>query len=202
VEMRLAVTRDLYRVLAALGLFISLVAGATIYLEQTGLLQEHYGAHVHWAAILVGAPLLAGFAIRAIKIRYSGLLLFVGGVLAAMLVYPVYVDLWPEPPNLVLAALYAALTYSAARLALIPLGVTLDVLKVRWGQLRYNRRRNNGAARKAYRAAMARSSRRRTTGPNEIIRYSRYSTRIAVLQLLMAVLSLLVSVFSIFFLSR
>ena len=198
-ELRFAITQDLYRVLAALGIFVGLVAGTSIFFETTRLLYGEYGAHAHWAVILVAAPLLAGFGVRLLKIRYSGLLLFAGGIISAMMVYPVYVELWVEPPDLVLAALFAALTYSVARLALVPIRVTYDVLKVRWSQLRYNRRKNNGAARKAYRAAMSRS-RRTVTGPYEMLKYSRYSTRIAMLQLLMAVLSLLISVFSIFFL--
>lgn len=198
-ELRFAITQDLYRILAALGIFIGLVAGTSIFFETTRLLYAEYGAHAHWAVILVVAPLLAGFGIRLLRIRYSGLLLFAGGIIAAMMVYPVYVDLWVEPPDLVLAALFAALTYSVARLALVPIRVTYDVLRVRWSQLRYNRRRNYSATRKAYRTAQNRS-RRAAHGPHEMIRYSRYSTRIAMLQLMMAVLSLLISVFSILFL--
>lgn len=198
-EYRLAITRDLSKVLAALGLFIGLVAGSAIFFESTRLLYRPDSAQMHWAVLLVAAPLLAGLLVRTLRIRYPGLLLFVGGILAALLVYPIYVDLWVDPPDVILAILYAALTYSVARLALIPIRVTFDVLRVRWSQVRFNRRRNNGPARKAYRAAMARA-RKPSVRPHEMLRYSRYSTRIAILQLLMAVLSLLVSVFSVLFL--
>lgn len=188
-ELRLRITDELYRLLLGLGLFMTLVAGTAIFLGHDMLVYYHYGPYAHWSVILVAAPLLSGLLIRWLRVPTPRLVLLISGCLAALLVYPVYVDLWPNPPGLPLAGLYAALTIGVASLALVRVRLLIDLLWVRWGQWRTASRRSRpGGSRRSIRA------------PHEMLRYSRVSTHLAMLQLVMAALSLLVSVFSILFL--
>ena len=189
-ELRLRITDDLYRLLLGLGAFVTLVAGAAIILGRDMVVYFKYGPYMHWSAILIAAPLLAGLFVRWLRVPSPRLVVFISGIFAALIVYPVYVDLWPDPPPIALAGLYAALTIGVAGLALIRVRLLIDLLWVRWGQWRNSsRNRKNGRPRRSIRA------------PHEMLRYSRVSTRLAMLQLIMAILSLLVSVFSILSLS-
>ena len=188
-ELRLRLTDELYRLLLGLGLFVTLVAGTAIRLGRDMQIYNQYGPYMHWSAILVAAPLLAGLLVRWLKVPSPRLVLLISGLFAAVIVYPVYVDLWPEPPRLVLVGLYAALTVGVASLALIRVRLLIDLLMVRWGQWRNgNRGRRSNMSKRPIRA------------PHEMLRYSRVSTRLAMMQLMMAILSLLVSLFGILFL--
>lgn len=191
VEIRARLSDELYRLLLGLGLFMTLVAGTAIYLGREMLVYYRYGPYAHWSAILIAAPLLAGLFIRWLRVPTPRLVLLISGCFAAVLVYPVYVDLWAEPPDLRLVGLYAALIIGVASLALIRVRLLFDILLLRWSQWRRN-----------VRIRKTTGSRRPIRAPHEMLRYSRVSTRLAMLQLLMAVLSLLVSVVSILFLGQ
>ena len=189
-ELRSRITDELYRLLLGLGSFVTLVAGAAIMLGRDMIVYYEYGPYWHWTAILIVAPLVAGLFVRWLRVPGPRLVVFISGLFAALIVYPVYVDLWPDPPPIAVAGLYAALTIGVASLALIRVRLLIDLLFVRWGQWRSNARsKKNGRLRRPFRA------------PGEMLRYSRVSTRLALLQLIMAILSLLVSVFSILSLS-
>lgn len=188
-EIRLRITDELYRLLLGLGLFVTLVAGTAIILGREMMVYYEYGPYMHWSAILVAAPLLAGLSIRILRVPTPRLVLLISGLFAAAIVYPVYVDLWPEPPRLVLVGLYATVTIGVASLGLVRVRLLLDLMMVRWGQWRNgSRARSNGSPKRSIRA------------PHEMLRYSRVSTRLAMMQLFMAILSLLVSLLGIFFL--
>ncbi|MBD3402971.1 hypothetical protein GF420_08745 [candidate division GN15 bacterium] len=169
-------------------LFVIAVVGATVFLQQTLVLYHAADVYVHWSAILLVIPLTVGYILRLNRTPYIGWVLLIGGLCAATVVYPWYYDYWAEPPPLWAAAVYAVITAGVGSIPHLP-------FRRLFGKLF----RPNGKKKKTVRKVIKgrKPQKNRLAPVKEMISSGSYSAMIDTIQLVIAILSLLISLISI-----
>jgi len=177
--------------LAGALIFFALVTGSTYYLQSSLLVFKHYGAYVHWAVVLMGVPLTAGLVMRQARLVYPLISSVLGALVSAVLLYHLYKGLWAEPPTLVDLLVYFVVVLGIGYIATQPLRTTF-MIAFRLGRfaLPTIKTKNKKPVRKA---SMTKTQRFQTYEHGNIV---------AIIELLIGVVSLGLSIFSIFFLGR
>lgn len=173
-------------------IFIAIVAGGTYYLQNSLILVRKYDAYVHWAVILMVLPIVAGITLRLARIHYSLICSMVGTLASAALLYPRYKAFWAQPPSAIDLIVYAAIVLGIGYLSTQPLKTTF-MMAFRIGRFSVSSFTVGNGKKPVRREALTRSQRLHPTGQINTI---------AMLELAVGFTSLVLSIFSIFFLGK
>ena len=190
-------------------IFITVVAGTTYYLQSSLAVFKKYGSYTHWTVVLVAVPLIAGLLMRLARSYYPLLNSMVGAIASAAILYPQYKTFWAVPPTMMHLAVYVVIVLGFGFIATQPLRTTF-MIAFRLGSFAVpafvaggntsSRSLSNSASlrsttnrKPAKKSALSKTQRLHTGGNGNVI---------AMLELLVGVTSLVLSVFSIFFLGR
>jgi len=177
--------------LAGALIFFAVVTGSTYYLQSSLIVFKHYGAYVHWAVVLLGIPLTAGLIMRQARLVYPLISSAAGALASSAILYFLYKGFWAEPPTLVDLSVYFVAVLGIGYIATQPLRTTF-MIAFRLGRfaLPTIKTKNKKPVRKA---SMSKTQRFQTYEHGNIV---------AIVELLIGVVSLGLSIFSIFFLGR
>ncbi len=110
-------------------LFVVIVAGGTALLQQSLFVWYRGGAYAHWAVILIALPLLAGLAQRLLRVPMGPLVSVIGAVVSVVLLYPLYAErFWAQAPTLTDAVVFGLICAGVAYLVYLPWNRTLAAL--------------------------------------------------------------------------
>jgi len=110
--------REIITAILGLIIFIVINAGTTYWLQDSLYIVKQYGAYPHWTLILMALPFFSGILMFIAKVPYRIVLIPIGAVISASILFPAYSNkFWAEPPHLFFAFVYAAIV---AGMALIP----------------------------------------------------------------------------------
>ena len=187
--------------IVSLVLFVGLNAGISYILQKYLYLFINFGSYVHWAAIFLFLPLISGFILRFLQNTYRYLTIVSGAILAALILYPMYRDIfWAEPPHPIVGVYYAL---CICGIALIPNLNYTRLLRI----IRSGKRLKNFKNEKSKSIGTNTSNNKlieteenklgKDTLPG-IFESPRYAGLLATIQLAIAVFSLIISAISIF----
>jgi hypothetical protein len=188
-------------------LFFVVVTGSTYLLQSTLVLYKAYGAHAHWAAVLIATPLTAGLLMRLTQIIFPLISAILGAAASAALLYPLYKIFWAEPPTMIDLTIYVTVVLGIGFIATQPLRTTFMVafrigrfslpkLKAQpRGQAKSQTKSKAGTRKTAAKSKASMSNTQR-------LQASDHGTAIAMMELFVGLTSLALSVFSVFFLGR
>lgn len=190
-------------------IFFLAVVGITYYLQSSLILFKQHGAYVHWLVILIAVPTIAGILMRLASIIYPMVSALLGAAASAAVLYPLYKELWAEPPTHVDVAIYAVAIFGIGYIATQPLRTTF-MIAFRLGRFAVPAIKASGkkptqksakGASAATRSKVAKTS-KANMSKTQRLQYSDHGNIIAMMELLIGVVSLALSVFSVFFLGR
>lgn len=199
----------------ALGLLVYLliVAGGTYLLQDTLILHKSFDSNTHWAGVLIGLPLIAGLTLKFMKVPASLVIIILGALLSAGIIYPFYgIDsfwyegqqrFWGEPPSLSDMAIYTVIVLGISYMANQPLKATFMMafsLFKRGGD--GGKPAAKPAAKAAAKSTSKPASSRSKMSQTQRIRTRQHGDVVALVELLVGLVSLVLSVFSIFFLGQ
>lgn len=191
-------------------MFIVVVAGSTYYLQSSLTLFKKYGSYTHWSVVLVAVPLLAGLLMRLARISFPLISALLGAVASAALLYPQYKTFWAVPPTLFDVAIYVTIVLGLGFIATQPLRTTF-MIAFRLGRFAvptFAIGSSNGTSRQSAKSASLRTTtnkkpaKKSTLSKTQRLQASDHGNVIAMLELMVGVTSLILSVFSVFFLGR
>lgn len=199
-------------------IFFLVVAGATYYLQSSLILFKKYGAYTHWATLLVAIPIIAGLLLRLVHVCYPLICTIIGALASAALLYPQYKTFWAVPPTLTHVAIYTVIVLGFGFIATQPLRTTV-MMAFRLGRFAAPVFSNLTEADKGRKpaaktrtptktASASRStptkkpSRKPATTTTGQLQLGERGSFIALLELAVGVTSLVLSIFSIFFLGQ
>lgn len=171
-------------------IFIVIVVGVTSFLQSTLILVKHYDAYMHWAVVLFAVPAVTGIVLRLKKITSPLFSCLIGALGSAAILYPLYQSWWAAPPKIVDVVIYGCIVFGIGYISTQPLKATF-MLAFRLG--RYSVAGGNGKGRP-----------RKTTKQFSTTRpmYTSHGSAVAVLELVVGICSLVLSVFSVFYMGR
>lgn len=170
--------------------FALLTCAVTFYLQDSLVLFIQFNSYVHWAAVLVALPLLMGLLQRLLKIVYPLFSTLIGTLISAAVLYPLYGSrFWAEPPQLLDMLIYVVIVSGISFLASQPLRSTF-MSAFRW---------KSGSSGKT-RSAPKKVDGSRTQRVSRPVNSDRGV--IALIELSVGLISLALSIFSIFFLGQ
>lgn len=193
----------------ALGLlvFIVIVAGGTYILQDTLILRLSFDSNTHWAGVLIGLPLIAGLVLKFMNTPMTWLIIILGALISAGVIYPFYgIDnfwyegqqrFWGEPPSLADMAIYTVIIMGISYMSTQPLKATFSMAFSLF--LRKGDKKAKPAAKPASKPS---ASSRKSMSQTQRIRTRQHGDIVALIELLVGVVSLVLSVFSIFFLGQ
>lgn len=173
-------------------LFFAVVSGATYYLQSSLMIFKLYGSHAHWIAILIAVPVIAGLLMRLARIIYPLISAILGATASAALLYPLYKGFWAEPPTIADLVIYVVAILGIGFIASQPLRSTI-MIAFRLGRFSLPQRRNDKKNPPLRKATMSSTQRLQASSNGNII---------AMLELLIGLSSLVLSIFSVFFLGH
>ena len=176
-------------------LFTGLLVGGTAYLQDTLLLLEEAGPTFHWGVILLALPLAAGTLLRAMVVPFRLFALLGGTLLATGALFHLYrTQFWAEPPGYLEVSLYFVAVAGLSHVTAYPVS---DTFRVFWRFLLFllpgNYRMSTSG-----KGAPAGGERGGQSVPN--VPVSDFSLNL--INGLVGLASLLISVFSIFFMGQ
>lgn len=183
--------------LAGALIFFVVVTGSTYYLQSSLIVFKHYDAYTHWAVVLMGIPLVAGIILRQSRLIYPLISAALGSAASAALLFYLYKGFWAEPPDWIDLTVYFFVILGIGYIATQPIRTTF-MIAFRIGRyaLPTIKTKNNskGKNKKPVRkASMSKTQRFQTYDHGNVI---------AMVELMIGVVSLALSIFSIFFLGR
>lgn len=167
----------------------------TFYLQDSLIVFILFNSYAHWAAVLIALPIIMGLIQRLIRIVYPLFSTLIGTLISAAVLYPLYGSrFWAEPPQLVDMLIYIVIVSGIGFLASQPLRATF-LSAFRLG-------RSSAPAKTAKPSAKA--APKKVDGSRTQRVYSRPASTdrsaIALIELSVGLISLALSIFSIFFL--
>ena len=190
-------------------MFIAVVAGSTYYLQSSLLVFKKYGSHTHWTIVLVAVPLIAGLLLRLTRAYHPLVCSLLGAVTSAALLYPQYKTFWAIPPTAIDLGIYIVIVSGLGYIATQPLRTTF-MIAFRLGRFAVptlvvggGSSTRNGAGSASLRSTTSKKPAQKTSlSKTQRLQASGHGNAIAILELLVGVTSLVLSIFSIFFLGR
>ncbi len=190
----------------ALGLlvFLAIIAGGT-YLLQANLwlvklpesfpnMSQTNAIYTHWAAVLIVLPVITGTVLKMMKTPMAWLVIILGTAITVAILYPIYSNhFWAEAPKPLFVVTYCAMVMGMTYFANQPLKTTFLMA------FSLFRRGDKG------KPAPAQSPKPTSSGKmsqTQRIRTRPHGDLVALIELLVGVVSLVLSVFSIFFLGQ
>jgi len=185
--------------------FIIVVAGGTYFLQSSLIIFKQYGAHSHWAAVLIALPLIAGIIMRLAKASYPLIGAIVGAVASAAILYPQYQSFWAEPPHISDVVIYIIVVLGIGFIATQPLRTTF-MIAFRLGRYAVPTFKA-GKSGKSNKSAKSTNKTKKPVSKTPMTKTQRlqasdHGNFIAMLELIVGVSSLVLSIVSIFFLGR
>lgn len=203
-----------YRILdAVVGIliFVIVVAGGTYFLQSSLIIYKQYGAHTHWAVVLIALPLIAGIVMRLAKASYPLVSALLGAMGSAAILYPQYQSLWAEPPQVTDVIIYIIAVFGIGFIATQPLRTTF-MIAFRIGRYAVptfktgktsKTKKSVKSSKSPKSATKAKKPASKTTMTRtQRLQASDHGNVIAMLELIVGVSSLVLSIISIFFLGR
>jgi hypothetical protein len=197
--------RSLVKNLAAVITFLALVVGSTYYLQHTLIVFRHFGSYAHWFVILLVIPLLVGIFLRQLQIPHAGAALFVGGVCSMPLAYFIFSYHWAQQPTRLAAFLFGFITAGVAYLAIIKWGKAFNAIL---NSFTIHKKTSPPETQKTTENALGRTE-DQTKKPTHVkwsikntLSSSHYAGFIATVQLVIGLISLILSAISIFVLAN
>jgi len=191
-------------------IFLVIVAGGAYFLQSSLIVFKKYGAHAHWATILIALPIVAGIIIRLLKACYPLVSSIIGAILSASLLYPQYQSLWAEPPKVSDVIIYIVAVLGIGFIATQPLRTTF-MIAFRLGRYAVPKLNSSGkkTVKKSVKSSSKASKSSKTAKPSKTrmtrtqrLQASDHGNVIAMLELVVGISSLVLSIISIFFLGR
>ncbi|WP_108126674.1 hypothetical protein [Saccharospirillum mangrovi] len=164
----------------------------TFYLQDTLILKILFNYYAHWAGVLIALPVIMGVIQRLMRIVYPLFSTLIGTLISAFVLYPLYGSrFWAEPPELVNLLIYIVIVFGIGFLSSQPLKATfLSAFRLK---------RSSAPSKPNAKAAPKKIDGSRTQRV-----YSRPASTdrsaIALIELSVGLISLALSIFSIFFL--
>jgi hypothetical protein len=194
----------------ALGLlvFIVIITGGT-YILQDNLwlvkLPESFpgmsktdAIYTHWAVVLILLPIITGTILKMLNTPMAWLVIILGTLATVGILYPIYSSrFWAEAPTPMYIATYCVMVMGITYFANQPLKATFSMAFSLF--LRKGDKKAKPAAKPASKPSAATRSRMSQT---QRIRTREHGDIVALVELLVGVVSLVLSVFSIFFLGQ
>lgn len=177
--------------------FFIVVTGMTYYLQSTLIIFKHYDAYAHWAAVLIGTPLIAGIILRQAKLIYPLISTMLGALGSAALLYQLYKGFWEVPPTTTDLIIYFTVVLGIGYIATQPLRTTF-MIAFRIGRFSVPtfKKQSQGTTKK--KAPVRKTPMSKT----QRLQSYKYGNALAMVELLIGTASLVLSIFSIFFLGR
>ncbi|PTY35709.1 hypothetical protein BGP77_08670 [Saccharospirillum sp. MSK14-1] len=171
-------------------------SAGTFYLQDTLFVFIQFNSYAHWAAVLIGLPILMGLIQRLIKIVYPLFSTLIGTFISAAVLYPLYGSrFWAEPPQLLDMLIYILIVSGIGFLASQPLRTTF------LAAFRIKRSSPSKPAKTSKPAAKSAPKKIDGTRTQRVSRpASSDRSVVALIELSVGLISLALSIFSIFFL--
>jgi len=80
-------------------IFVVTEAGLGYFLQKYQIIIPAYGVIVHWAVVLVVIPIFIGVLLRIMQTPRLEILVLIGGILSATILYFYYQEAWKVPPT-------------------------------------------------------------------------------------------------------
>lgn len=175
--------------------FFLIVAGGTYFFQSTLVLVRLVNPYFHWAVLLMALPILAGLSQRYLKIVYPLSTVTFGTLASVVMLYPQYSQkFWAVPPTVLNVIVYLIIVVGIGFIATQPV-TTVYEKAFHLGRFKRTKSRSNKKVKKKV-------ARR---GSNALARRLGFDNRgdmIAMMELMIGVISLVLSLFSIFFLGQ
>lgn len=166
-------------------------SAGTFYLQDTLLVFIQFNSYAHWAAVLIGLPIVMGLIQRLIRIVYPLFSTLMGTLASAGVLYPLYGSrFWAEPPQLLDMLIYILIVSGIGFLASQPLSTTFFAA--------FRIKRTSSTTSKSSKPAAKKIDGSRTQRINRPASSDR--SVVALIELSVGLISLALSIFSIFFL--
>ncbi|MFG1497013.1 hypothetical protein ABMA57_10285 [Saccharospirillum sp. HFRX-1] len=174
-------------------------SAGTFYLQDTLFVFIQFNSYAHWAVVLIGLPIVMGLIQRLIKIVYPLFSTLIGTLISAGVLYPLYGSrFWAEPPQLLDMLIYILIVSGIGFLASQPLRTTF------LAAFRIKRSSAAPAAKSSKTSKPAAKSSAKKVDGTRTQRVSRPASSdrsvVALIELSVGLISLALSIFSIFFL--
>jgi len=180
---------------AGSAVFFLIVAGGTYLFQSTLLLVKLVNPYFHWAVLLMVLPVLAGLSQRYMRIVYPLSTVAFGTLASVVLLYPQYSQqFWAVPPTVLNVFVYLIIVVGIGFGATQPV-TTIYEKAFHLGRFNKTKSRNIKKAKK-------KTSRRGHTAFAQRLGFENRGDMIAMLELMIGVISLVLSLFSIFFLGQ
>lgn len=190
-------------------IFITVVAGGTYYLQSSLIIFKKYGSYTHWTIVLVAVPLVAGLLMRLNRVYYPLICSLLGAAASAALLYPQYKTFWAIPPTTIDLMVYIVIVLGLAFIATQPLRTTFMIAfhLGRFAVPSFVTNSSNNSTRRPSKSASLRSTINKKPSKTSLSKTQRLhasgnGNMIAMIELLVGITSLILSIFSIFFLGR
>jgi hypothetical protein len=180
---------------AGSAVFFLIVAGGTYLFQSTLVLVKLVNPYFHWAVLLMALPALAGLSQRYMKIVYPMSTVTFGTLASVVMLYPQYSQqFWAVPPTVLNVIVYLIIVVGIGFVA------TQSIATVYEKAFHLGRfKRTKSRSSKKVKKKVARR------GSNALARRLGFDNRgdmIAMMELMIGVISLVLSLFSIFFLGQ
>lgn len=180
---------------AGSAVFFLIVAGGTYLFQSTLVLVKLVNPYFHWAVLLMALPVFAGLSQRYMKIVYPLSTVTFGTLASVVMLYPQYSQqFWAVPPTVLNVVVYLIIVVGIGFGASQPIATVYEKA-FHLGRFKKTKSRSTKKAKKKI-------ARR---GSNALARRLGFDSRgdmIAMMELMIGVISLVLSLFSIFFLGQ
>jgi hypothetical protein len=180
---------------AGSAVFFLIVAGGTYLFQSTLVLVKLVNPYFHWAVLLMALPVFAGLSQRYMKIVYPLSTVTFGTLASVVMLYPQYSQqFWAVPPTVLNVVVYLIIVVGIGFGATQPIATVYEKA-FHLGRFKKTKSRSTKKAKKKI-------ARR---GSNALARRLGFDNRgdmIAMMELMIGVISLVLSLFSIFFLGQ
>ena len=187
--------------LAGAFIFFVVVTGTTYYLQSSLIIFKHYDAYTHWATVLIVTPLVAGIILRQAKLIYPLISTVLGALGSAALLYQLYKVLWAEPPTITDLTIYFTVVLGIGYIATQPLRTTF-MIAFRIGRFSVPTFKKRSQSTNKKKTQVRTPVRKTYMSKTQRLQSYKYGSIIAMVELLIGTTSLVLSIFSIFFLGR
>jgi len=191
--------RQIIKVLLGVLLFVLVVAGGAWYLQKSLILVKRYDPYTHWAVILFLLPAIAGLLMRLRATPLPGLAALLGALCSAAILFPVYKSLWAVPPSYVDLTIYSVIVFGIGFIATQPIKTTF-MIAFRLGRYSLSSVRSNNGNSKPSQSAI-KPPKQKLSNTQKLPRHQP-NNMIAMMELMIGVCSLVLSIFSVFFMGQ
>jgi hypothetical protein len=175
--------------------FFAILAGGTYLFQSTLVLVKWFNPYIHWAVLLMGLPIAAGASQRYLQILYPLSTVTFGALATSVLLYPLYSQtFWAVPPTVLNMIVYLFIVIGIGFGATQP---TTAIYERAFHLGRFSRSRSRGGKKTKKKA-----TRRNGNSLARRLGFDNRGDMIAMMELMIGVVSLVLSLFSIFFLGQ